>query len=653
MTNRGRLVYSEILNRSVFAMKRILCTALACLALQAHARVDLAQLQDASRTRNLQKLVLISESSRGELLEMYPRYHWLTAQLDTLAVSDARDFLTRHAGTPLAERFRSEWLKELGRRQDWTNYQVEYVRLDSPSVELRCFQAQAAMAIGQNIEAALNAARPAWFSGQQQPASCNPVFDALFTLGRLSAEDAWTRLRLALAANNTDLAAAISGRTDAAQPFSTAQLAGVRAQPEKSWPQPAGTREGRELALYILDRIARSDPEKAATLLQETETEWPQPDLQQAWRSIGIWGARKHLPQASSWLEKGNESGGSDESRAWAIRAALRQADWPAVLQRIETLPAAEQNEAAWRYWHARAQKATGRQQQASQEFIALADGHDFYNLLAREELGTVLESPADPYRASESDIREIQQWPGVRRAQALFEQDWRSDAVREWNWAMRGQPDPMLLAAAEYARRQGWYDRAIYSAERARQSYNFALRYLAPYRDIVQRQADAEGLEPAWVYGLMRQESRFVTDARSRVGAGGLMQLMPATAKWVANKLGWKKFDPDSVNDTEVNIALGSRYLGDVWKQLGHSQVLASAGYNAGPGRAKSWQADRPLEAAIYIENIPFAETRDYVKKVMANAVHYARIFGTGQTSLQERIGIIPARAGSNPDLP
>jgi soluble lytic murein transglycosylase len=177
-------------------------------------------------------------------------------------------------------------------------------------------------------------------------------------------------------------------------------------------------------------------------------------------------------------------------------------------------------------------------------------------------------------------------------------------------------------------------------------------LRYLTPYRDIVEKQAKIEGLDAAWVYGLMRQESRFVNEARSGVGARGLMQLMPSTAKWVARKLGWKRFDLNDVNQVSNNVALGSRYLREIWTGLGRSQVLATAGYNAGPGRARNWQTDSTLEAAVYIENIPFSETRDYVKKVMANASHYAHTFGSN-ASLKTRIAAIPARGGRLENVP
>lgn len=631
-------------------MKKLLCFVLVFLALPAHARIDLTAMLEASRSRNVPLLARMSEAAQGDVLEMYPRYHWLTIQIATLAETEANNFLARYPNTPLAERFRIDWLKELARRQNWPAYVAEYPKLESPTTELVCYRAQAGLAL--NDEAPLNAVRPLWFTGQDLPSACAPVFGALFGREKLTGEDAWKRIRLALFDDNLDLVPSIAQAVGATEAFNYKKLLTLRAKPEKAWPQ-ADTRAGREISLYILSRITRNDPENAAHLLAGIEGHWPQADRAYGWRMIGVIAAKKHHPQANAWLNRGGKEEMDGESRAWAIRAGLFAGDWKGVIDRIETLPERERQETTWRYWRARAWKELGRTQDATQMFSIVAGSSDFYGLLAREELGTVLEAPAVQYRASEDEIRGVQQLAGIQRAHALFQQNWRTEGVREWNWAMKGLNDQMLLAAAELARRQSWPDRAIYSAERTKQLHDQSLRYLAPYRDIVDRQARQEGLDPAWVYGLMRQESRFVTEARSGPGARGLMQLMPATAKWVAQKLGWKKFNLNDTNDISINVALGSRYLREVAQSLNNSQVLASAAYNAGPGRARAWQADVPLDAAIYIENIPFSETRDYVKKVMANAVHYSHILGTGQSSLKARIGTIPAKGSTVPDLP
>ena len=232
-----------------------------------------------------------------------------------------------------------------------------------------------------------------------------------------------------------------------------------------------------------------------------------------------------------------------------------------------------------------------------------------------------------------------------MRRALAVLKTDLRIEGVREWAWYLRGMDDRQLLAAAELARRQGVFDRAISTADRTVVQHDYNLRYLAPFREQVGAKAREVSLDDAWVYGLMRQESRFVTDARSAVGAKGLMQLMPSTARWVARKIGLADFHPSQVTDTDMNVTLGTSYLKMVLEALDNQPVLASAAYNAGPNRARKWRAERPLEGAIYAETIPFNETRDYVKKVMSNAVYYAALFEGKPQSLKSRLGTVRPR--------
>ncbi len=204
----------------------------------------------------------------------------------------------------------------------------------------------------------------------------------------------------------------------------------------------------------------------------------------------------------------------------------------------------------------------------------------------------------------------------------------------------------------AEIAQRAGIYDRAISSADRTKVEHNYALRYLAPFSDQVREAARNQSLDEAWVYGLMRQESRFVTRAKSSVGASGLMQLMPATAKWVAKKVGLTDYKHAQVTDPEINLLLGTSYMRLVLESLDNHPLLASAAYNAGPGRAQRWRAETPLEAAIYAETIPFAETRDYVKKVLSNAVYYAAIFEGKPQSIKDRLAPVSAKSGPTPKV-
>jgi soluble lytic murein transglycosylase len=221
--------------------------------------------------------------------------------------------------------------------------------------------------------------------------------------------------------------------------------------------------------------------------------------------------------------------------------------------------------------------------------------------------------------------------------------------------FTIRGMDDAQLLAAAELALRAGIFDRAINTADRTTHQHNYKLRFLAPFKEVFDEHARSFGLEEAWVLGLVRQESRFIVKAKSSAGAQGLMQLMPATARWMAKRNGLRGYSPGRVAEVPINVALGTGYLKLVLDDLGHA-VLASAAYNAGPGRARRWRDARPLEGAIYAETIPFNETRDYVKKVMANTMYYAQLFGGKLVRLKDRLGRIPAKSPGerfNEELP
>jgi soluble lytic murein transglycosylase len=362
------------------------------------------------------------------------------------------------------------------------------------------------------------------------------------------------------------------------------------------------------------------------------------------WGQLGYFGAMVQDADALSWFARAGQL--NDLQLAWRARAALRARQWNDVGLAIDAMSDEARAEPEWRYWKARALIAQGKSTEANALLLPLSIEHHFYGLLAAEDLDDALSAPKEHYRPTEADIAAFAQVPAIRRAMIFYRLGLRFEGNREWFWAISTMDDRQLIAGAEYARRNELWDRAINTAERTRAQHDFTLRYLAPYRERFQVYAREHGLDEAWVLGLVRQESRFIADARSSAGASGLMQLMPATARWVAGKLGMKGFQQTIVNDLDINISLGTYYLRHVMDTLDHHPVLASAGYNAGPGRARAWRAYEEMESAVYAETIPFNETRDYVKKVMANATYYARVLGQSLVSLKERIGSIPPRA-------
>lgn len=236
-----------------------------------------------------------------------------------------------------------------------------------------------------------------------------------------------------------------------------------------------------------------------------------------------------------------------------------------------------------------------------------------------------------------------------------------RSEGVREWNYTIGlhtpgGMKDRELLAAADLACQKQVWDRCINTSERTREVVDWNQRFPMPFHDAVIAQSQSIGLDPAYVYGLIRQESRFIMDARSHVGASGLMQVMPATAKWTARKIGMTDFKPHMINDRDVNITIGTSYLKLALDDFDGSMLLAAAGYNAGPGRPRNWRNGPVLDGAIWAENVPFTETRDYVKKVLSNTTNYAALITGQPQSLKARLGKVGPKdtvTAYNRDLP
>ena len=557
------------------------------------------------------------------------------------------DFLARYPDSRVAESVRADWLKSLGARAAWPQYLAEYPRLVKPDVAHQCYAYRAEWAQGNRTHA--REAVSLWFSGRDLPNACAPLFSQLMETGLLNVEDVWRRMRLALLAGNLRVAQSVASslpdtQRPAASVFDLAERDPARLL-NTSGKLDFSQRGDREIALYALDQLAKSSSRSAEQALQKHAAKFSADELRTAWACLATWAARRHEPVALDGYQQAGYVAVNDFQREWWVRAALRAGDWPTVQRVIESMGESTRAQAAWRYWRARALQANKQQRAANAIFLALSREHHYYGQLAQEELGPVMQAPQINVKTGGENLAAIARQPGIARAQALYDLGLRSDATLEWNWTIQSFSDPQLLAAAELARQMEWYDRAINTAEQTRELHDFELRFLAPYRELARQAASDNQIDEAWVFGLMRQESRFINVARSQVGAAGLMQIMPATARWIAQRLGIKGFNTSEMQDPARNIQFGSYYLKHVQTSLDGSPVLATAAYNAGPGRAQRWRSSQPMEAAVYIESIPFAETRDYVKKVMSNAMYYAARFGQPSVLLKDRLGVVPPR--------
>lgn len=622
------------------------CGVLGFAGVVAAANLDDAFLKarDAARIGDSKQLEQLAPKFQGHLLEPYVQYWRLRVRLESREPAEVRAFLAANRDTPLSDYLRRDWLKLLGKNAQWELFNAELPALVNDDLEITCYALQARTS---SDSLALREARPLWFVAREVPANCDPLFQSLIDAQQLSAEDIWTRIRQALEAGQVSLANRVAAYLPKGQAPDARVLSAISGNPAAHLGDARAdfkSRGGREATMFAVYRLARTSPQQAAAYWGKIAPRFSAEERSYVWGMLGYFGAMRHDPAALDWFAQA--SGMSDLQLGWKARAALRARRWPDVLAAIEAMTPKEAEEPAWRYWKARGLKTQGRATEATALLKPLSAEYHFYGQLALEELGGSVQAPVATYKPAEKDIAAIAAQPGIRRALELFRLDLRLEGVREWLWAIRELSDRQLLAAAEVARRNAVYDRAINTADRTVFEHDFGLRYLAPYRDQLKAAARQLDLDEAWVNGLIRQESRFIAQAKSRVGAGGLMQLMPATARWVAGKIGLKDWQWSQVTDVDTNLSLGTYYLRHVLDSLDGSPVLASAAYNAGPGRARAWRDSQSMEAAIYAETIPFNETRDYVKKVMANSSYYAHNFSQQMQSLKARIGVIEPRA-------
>lgn len=613
---------------------------------------DFLAAREAFRVANVARLDELAERLKNSPLEPYVTYYQLHLRLYSRNQTGIKEFLARPDDTPVVDQLRLEWLKWQAKQQHWNEFAAEYPRLLAPDDELMCYALQARLP--NNEDLVLHDARAYWFSGLGQPESCVTLFNLALARGVITEDDVWQRVRLALEVNNIELAEQLSAYLPKERKISSRILESASAHPERYLARAKldkASEAERRIALFALQRLAKQLPQLAYTRWEKIENHFDLNEQHYFYGWLAYEAARNLDDRALAWFKAAKDEPLNDAQLAWRARAALREGNWHEVWASITAMSPKQQRDGAWRYWKARAWKVLGRDADAEALFAELGREYNFYGQLALEELGSATPGGIMPvnYQPTLIEIEVMQAQPAMQRTLALYRMGLRDDAAKEWSFAVRNLDDKQLLVASEIASRNEMYDRSINAADRTILLHDFNLRYPAPYRDNLQGSIQANNLDEAWVYGLMRQESRFVTQAKSNAGASGLMQVMPTTARWIARKLGMKDYRKTLISQLDTNLKLGTYYMRNVLSSLGNNPVLASAAYNAGPGRARQWLSKRSLEGAIYVECIPFDETRDYVKKVMSNTVYYARLFGHTTPSLKQRLGMLDSKITSN----
>ncbi|MCM1512521.1 MAG: lytic transglycosylase domain-containing protein [Oxalobacter formigenes] len=566
----------------------------------------------------------------------YVAYYRLKSRLEEAGEAEILRFIARYKGSAIADRLRNDWLLLLGKKGEWALFDREYPLFQlKDDFQLKCYYLISRALKGEEVA---GEAKALLDTPKKNSEACQELVAVLMRTGQFSAEDVWFQARTAVQGSQ---AAAVKRLAflAGALPEETARAldkpAVVLAE------GPGGNMTSRQLFILALGRLAKKDPAQAAAILKENEEGLSLPERQAAWAQMALPAALALSPEALDFWKKAEGAPLSAYAQEWRARTALRAYDRAALGRWIDGMPERVRRDPAWVYWKGRVFLETGDEEAARRCFEEIAGQFHFYGQLAAEELGGRTVIPAMD-RPEKAEVARMAANPGFGLALKFFAMNLRFEGSREWNWQLRGMNDRELLAAAEFARQQGVLDRMVNTSDRTKERFNFGQRFPMPFRDNLAAAAGEAGIEMTWVYGLIRQESRFVMNARSQAGASGLMQLMPATAKLVAKKIGLTDYRPAEINSMETNLLLGTNYLRMLMEQLDYSEVLATAGYNAGPRRPLAWRARLPetVEGAVFAETIPFTETRDYVKKVLSNAVYYAALETGRPQSLKQRLG-------------
>jgi len=560
----------------------------------------------------------------------YLQYNYFIKRLSRLSENRIKNFLEVYSDSPISDRLRYKWLQSLARKGKWKTF-LKYYR-PVGGANLRCRKGIALFKT-KKIEEAKAVAEKLWLVGKSQPRTCDQLFSLWKKHDGLTEEKIWARVILAMEKGRTRLAKFIGKKLSKKKQRWIARWKKMHRHPAENLlrnyykvdaPIP------NMIVRHGIKRLARRDAGAASDAwesIRKTHIVESPEEVRKVDQYIALRGGFQKNPKALEWLGKLEKPNAKVQD--WRIRSALGQQDWWAALTWIEALPDAERNSEQWRYWRARilelqSQSLPVLKTASERIYASLSKERSYHGFLAADRLGSSYQFNASPLKFSENELNEIEKVPGIERARELFFLGMVPQARREWAKVTSAFKKTDLKKASVLASRWNWHDRAISTVAKASHYDDIGLRFPTAYKDIVLKQAKEQGIEPAWIYGVLRQESTFMPDARSGAGALGLMQLMPKTGRMTARQLKFRIRSNNELLNVNKNIRLGSAYLRRMLDENNGNNALATASYNAGPYRVKQWLPEQDMPSDIWVETIPFNETRKYVRRVMSYTVIY-----------------------------
>ncbi|MDV9034162.1 transglycosylase SLT domain-containing protein [Pseudomonas sp. RAC1] len=563
-------------------------------------------------------------------LTPYLAYDELTARLKTASNEEIEGFLAKHGDLPQANWMKLRWLRWLAERGDWKTF-ARYYDAKLNFTELDCLNGQYQLASGQRAEGFATAEK-LWNVGKSQPATCDTLFGLWAAEGQLTEARRWQRAKLAAEARNYSLANNLVQTlptlgTQGKLLIDVAQKPELLKQPSRF--QPASDAMSDVVSLG-LRRLARQDPDQAMALLDDyaQRMRFSRDEKVAIAREIGLTLARRYDPRALDLMTRYDPELRDNTVSEWRMRLLLRLGRWEDAYELSRRLPQDLAGSSRWRYWQARSlELAQPNNPQIPLLYKNVSRERDFYGFLAADRAQTPYQLNNKPLVLSQALLNKVRNTPGVRRALEFHARGQIVEGRREWYHVSRHFNRDEMVAQARLAYDLRWYFPAIRTISQAQYWDDLDIRFPMAHRDTLVREAKVRGLHSSWVFAITRQESAFMDDARSPVGASGLMQLMPGTAKETARKFSIPLASPAQVLDPDKNIQLGAAYLSQVHGQFNGNRVLASAAYNAGPGRVRQWlKGAKHLSFDVWVESIPFDETRQYVQNVLSYSVIYGQ---------------------------
>ncbi len=603
--------------------------------------------EKAFKERQFKTYKIIFESIDDDYpLKAFLEYEDLQRRLYLLPYADVDRFLEQQANTYLHDALARDWLEEIAKKKNWHDYRSYFLSSGLNSVKLQCLNLRARLYTSD--ETALDEVAALWNVGKSQPEECDPVFASWKNAGRLTPELAWDRLRKSIRARERTLARYIAKHMSPEQQKLANLYLDVDRNPKIlnklsrfSNPSP----EMHEIILHGIRRYSRIDAEDALKQWERYDAKnyFATADRTETQEYLITQLAKQgHMATTEALIKSSNAKVSSDVTE-WLIRDALSDLDWQRVYNSLARLSAEDQQDARWLYWRARAMdelSITDPDYPSSQQIYgSLALTRSFYGFLSSDILGqnyTLVDKPSNP---TPEHMLSVHSNLSMRRASELLALDRGRQARREWFYATRHMEPKQLLAAGKIAEHWGWHRQSIQAMIQAKHWDDLQLRFPLAYQEELDLAAKSTQIEPTFLYAIARQESAFAPEVRSPAGAMGLMQLMPATAKQTANKIGVKYRYWDLIKPSN-NIELGSSYLHQLLDQFKGNRILAAAAYNAGPNRVKQWisRQEKQIPYDVWIETIPFHETRGYVQNVLSFSVIYGYRLGDSTPLLSEQ---------------